>query len=73
MKIKILPVLFILLAQIAAAQDLNYARRLIDTLAAPGMHGRGYVADGDRIAAQFLSTEFKKLELRPLGNGYKQT
>lgn len=72
MKIKFLPVILILLAQIAVAQDMNYARSLIDTLAAPGMHGRGYVADGDRIAAQFLSAEFEKLGLRPLAKGYRQ-
>lgn len=73
MKLKLLPVILILLAQTVAAQDLNYARSLIDTLAAPGMHGRGYVAEGDKIAAQFLSAEFEKLRLLPLAKNYKQT
>src|SRR5687768_2328990 len=31
----------------SSAQDISYARNVVDTLAAPGMHGRGYVNDGD--------------------------
>ena len=73
MKTKLIPALLLLLSQISFAQDIGYARSLIDTLAAPGMHGRGYVADGDMIAARFLAEEFEKLGLRSFVPGYKQT
>ncbi len=46
---------------------------MIDTLAAQGMHGRGYVADGDKIAAKFLAGEFDKMRLLSFVPGYWQT
>jgi hypothetical protein len=72
-KTKFIPALLLLLSQISFAQDIGYARSLIDTLAAPGMHGRGYVDDGDKIAARFLAGEFEKLGVRSFVPGYKQT
>ncbi len=51
---------------------LPYARSIVDTLSAPGMHGRGYVNDGHAIAAQFIAEEFKQLGLKSFGNGYYQ-
>jgi hypothetical protein len=71
--LKFLPVLLILLARISFAQDIDYARSLIDTLASPGMHGRGYVLDGDRKAAGFLAGEFGKMGLLPFIPGYQQS
>jgi hypothetical protein len=56
----------------AGAQDLDYARSAMDTLSAPGMHGRGYVMDGDRIAANFIADEFQKAGLSVLGSNYYQ-
>lgn len=52
----------------AGAQDPAYAKWLIDTLASPHMHGRGYVYKGDSIAADFLKGEFKKWGLQPVFN-----
>lgn len=54
------------------AQDIRYARSVIDTLAAPGMHGRGYVNDGDKIAAAYIENEFKKFGLKSFGESYRQ-
>jgi hypothetical protein len=52
------------------AQDITYARKVIDTLASPSMHGRGYVNNGDRIAADYIAGEFKKMGIQPaLNNG----
>jgi hypothetical protein len=52
------------------AQDITYARKVIDTLASPAMHGRGYVSNGDRIAADYIAGEFKKMGIQPaLSNG----
>ncbi|MCF8367413.1 MAG: M28 family peptidase [Bacteroidales bacterium] len=58
--------------QISVAQDLSYVRSLVDTLSAPGMFGRGYVNDGDKIAANFIKNEFKKMGVQDYGNGYFQ-
>ncbi|MFZ4549110.1 MAG: M28 family metallopeptidase [Bacteroidales bacterium] len=64
------PIIF--LSQISFAQDIGYARSLIDTLAAPGMHGRGYVNYGDKIAAGFLANEFEKIGLSSFSTGFQQ-
>src|SRR4051812_24973091 len=53
---------FIIAAQ---AQDRAYAKKIIDTLASPSMHGRGYVANGDKIAADYISDQFKSFGLVP--------
>ena len=55
------------------SQDKNYARSIIDTLASPSMHGRGYVNNGDKIASTFIHAEFKKDDLKSFGNNYFQT
>ncbi|MBT31896.1 MAG: aminopeptidase [Thalassobius sp.] len=55
-----------------AAQDLDRAREVIDTLCAPGMHGRGYVRDGDKIAADYIEAQFKEIGLKPFGVKYTQ-
>lgn len=51
---------------------LPYARRLIDTLTAPSMHGRGYVEEGHLKAAGFIAREFQQLGLQSFGNGFFQ-
>lgn len=54
------------------AQDSDYAREVIKTLASPTMHGRGYVKKGDRKAALFLVRELKKAGAEPFHNAYFQ-
>ena len=46
------------------------ARRIIDTLASPSMHGRGYVLGGDSIAAEYIAGEFKAAGLLPVKGSY---
>ena len=53
-------------------QDINYAREIIDTLTSPSMHGRGYVNDGDKMAAEFISNEFFKFGFLTLEKTYFQ-
>lgn len=53
-------------------QDLDFARRQIDTLASESMHGRGYVMHGDRIAANYLVDQLKQLGVQPWKGKYKQ-
>lgn len=45
------------------AQDRGYAKQVVDTLASPSMHGRGYVQNGDKIAANYISDQFKSFGL----------
>ena len=50
----------------------QYAREVVDTMASFSMHGRGYVNDGDKIAANYISEEFKKLALLSFTKDYYQ-
>ncbi len=54
------------------SEMIKYAHQIVDTLASPGMHGRGYVLKGDSIAADYIKKEFKKLGLKPLGKEFYQ-
>jgi aminopeptidase YwaD len=46
------------------AQDMGYTRKIIDTLTSSSMYGRGYVKNGNRIAADFLAGEFQMIGLK---------
>jgi hypothetical protein len=50
-------------ASVLFSQDRAYAKQVIDTLASPSMHGRGYVANGDKIAAKYISDQYKSFGL----------
>ncbi len=72
MKYKILLLLVFYPFFNAGAQDKDYAISVVDTLTSPSMHGRGYVDDGNRIAAGFIKKEFKKAKLKHFGKDYFQ-
>jgi len=55
------------------AQDIIYARSCIKTLCSDNFYGRGYVNNGDKIAAQFIKEEFAAQKLLPLGENYFQS
>ena len=57
---------------ISYSQDIDRARKVIDTLCAPGMYGRGYVRNGDKIAANYIENQFKEIGLKPFGINYRQ-
>lgn len=63
---------FLSFGKLIFAQDIDYARRIIDTLASSSMYGRGYVNHGDRKAAEFISGQFDKLGLKSFGSDYYQ-
>jgi aminopeptidase YwaD len=70
MQPKFLSIYLFLLPLISFSQDssiLPYARQIIDTLAAPGMHGRGYVSGGDSIAAKYIADRFAEYGLKNFG------
>lgn len=54
------------------AQNINEARRIIQTLASEQMAGRGYVNDGEKQAAEFIKEAFRKLGVQPLTDSYYQ-
>ncbi len=55
------------------AQNIKYARRVVDTLSSSGMHGRGYVLEGAKIAAGYIGVEFQKFGLKTFDGGYFQS
>ncbi|MGI4865655.1 MAG: VanZ family protein [Janthinobacterium lividum] len=56
----------------APAPDLGRARRTIEELAAPKLHGRGYVQGGEHLAAAYLRGRLKQLGLQPLALDFTQ-
>jgi aminopeptidase YwaD len=48
------------------AQDLAYARKVVNKLASPALKGRGYVENGASIASDYIAAEFKHSKLLPL-------
>jgi aminopeptidase YwaD len=54
------------------AQNLNYARKVINDLCAPEMYGRGYVKKGDFIAAKYIREELKAAKVKSFNTEYFQ-
>jgi hypothetical protein len=48
------------------------AKGLVDTLAGPAMHGRGYVLNGSGLAADWLEARFKRIGLQPLNGTHAE-
>jgi aminopeptidase YwaD len=56
----------------AIEPDLARARRTIEALASPKLHGRGYVQQGEHLAAAYLRGQLRQLGLAPLAPDYTQ-
>lgn len=52
------------------AQDLAYVRKTINALTSKELWGRGYTNNGMTKAADFIETEFKRMGLKPLQQGF---
>lgn len=61
--------LVLLLIGYSTNAQIDEVRRITKTLCSPEFHGRGYVNNGDRIAAEFLVEEFEKIGVE----AYKKT
>ncbi|HTN16900.1 MAG TPA: M28 family peptidase [Chitinophagaceae bacterium] len=72
MKTTITALLLCFLHLCAAAQDMNYIKRSIGTLAGPGFGGRGYVANSRDKAARFIARNFSEMGLQSFTPGYYQ-
>ena len=51
------------------AQDLKYARQVVNKLASAACKGRGYEQNGALIASGYIAAEFRKSGLSPLNQG----
>jgi aminopeptidase YwaD len=72
MKLKVLT-LFLLAAQLGHAQDIKFARKMVDTLTSKYFWGRGYTNNGMGKAADFISAQLKNYGVKPMsGKGYLQ-
>jgi len=54
------------------SQDIQYAKEVVKTLASNEFKGRGYVEQGDKIAAEYIQSEFKNIGLKPFKKSYFQ-
>jgi hypothetical protein len=48
-------------------------KTFIETLCSPSFHGRGYVNQGDSIAANYNAKSFQEIGLLPLTESYFQS
>lgn len=54
------------------AQAIDYARQVVNTLASDEFKGRGYVGNGDKLAAEYIRGEFQKFGLKSFENNFYQ-
>lgn len=69
----IISVIVLTISSRTSAQNIDYARFLMDSLSAPGLHGRGYVNYGAHQAAEFLVREMASIGIKPFTDSYSQT
>lgn len=62
----------LLLPCLGISQDLSYAKEIVKQLTSESFYGRGYVSGGDKIAADYISDEFKKIGLKSFKRDYFQ-
>jgi hypothetical protein len=55
------------------AQDTNFVRQIINQLASDNFHGRGYVNNGDKLAANYIKSFYKKEKLKKFKGNYFQS
>lgn len=63
---------FLMLSGSIVAQDLIYAKKVVNSLASDSLKGRGYVHNGDKLAADFIRSEFQKFGLKSFNKSYYQ-
>lgn len=62
----------VLLFNLTNAQDINYARKVIDELCSEKYHGRGYTFNGDKKAAKYIANQLKENKAIAIKNNYLQ-
>lgn len=56
----------------ASAQDMQRAKQTVAELCAPQMYGRGYLANGDKVAAKYIANRLEKAEAKKFNDSYFQ-
>ena len=54
------------------SQNIDYAKLIVQKLTSTKFQGRGYTRNGNFLAAEYISGEFKRIGLLPLQNTYYQ-
>lgn len=72
MKLLITIISIFLINSINFQAQLNYGKELVNKLASDEFYGRGYVNNGERIAADFIASEFKKHGAKQFNESYFQ-
>ena len=73
MKINQITILIIVcIAPSVGAQEIEYARDIVNILASDSLFGRGYVNDGDKKAAHVIKKEFEQFGVQPFNDSYFQ-
>lgn len=57
---------------ICSAQNLSYARNVVDSLASPAMSGRGYVNNANARASAFIMEQMQLHGLKAIGGSFLQ-
>jgi len=65
-------IFFLFLTVNSFAQDSTYTRNVVNTLTSKEFWGRGYTKEGMKKAAEYLTVEYQKIGLLPMGNSYTQ-
>ncbi|QXU41804.1 M28 family metallopeptidase [Pedobacter sp. D749] len=65
-------IFFLFLTVNSFAQDSTYTRNVVNTITSKEFWGRGYTKDGMKKAAEYLTAEYQKIGLLPIGNSYTQ-
>lgn len=65
-------IILLTLSAILYSQDLEYAKTIVQKLASPEFKGRGYTENGNILAAEYISSEYKRIGLLPFGKSYYQ-
>jgi len=63
---------FLILSTISYSQDIEYGRSIVKKLASPELQGRGYTDNGNILAAEFISSEYKRIGIVPFRESYYQ-
>lgn len=63
---------FLCVPLMAGAQDLDYARKTIDSLCHSDLHGRSWFGNGEQKAADLIEQEFRTAGLQAFGASFQQ-
>lgn len=64
--------MWMLMSVCSFCQDVNTANRVIDDLCQDAFAGRGYIANGDQLAASYLAEKYKEMNLSGFTADYLQ-